>query len=215
MIVVRDLGKTFDGVAALSGVSLALEDRACLCVTGPSGGGKTTLLRLIAGLDAPSTGRIEIDGRVASAATVLVPPHQRATSMMFQASALWPHMTLAANIRFAVSDRPRREADATVKLLLDRTGISDVGHRYPHQVSGGQARRAALARALAPRRRHLLLDEPTTNVDPDARNRMATLIREWADETQAAVIVVTHDLDEAVSLGGRQARIVGGKLAEG
>ena len=187
----------YGGVAAVNGVSLVIPDHASIAITGPSGSGKTTLLRLIAGLEVPDAGTIAIDGKLANDPNLVIQPSDRGVGFVFQTGALWPHMTAAQNILFGLWDIPAAEARERVGTLLAQMGIARLAERYPDQISGGEARRVALARALAPRPAVLLLDEPLTNLDDELREDLLLLIAESVRESGASMVFVTHNKSEA------------------
>ena len=203
MIELRGIHKTFDGRAVLSGLDITVAPGECVAIAGPSGEGKTTLLRVVAGLEFPDAGLVRLRGCDA----VAWPPHARRWGFQFQDSSLWPQMTLAENIAFGCDG-----AAARVGECLDRAGLSRLGARKPAEVSGGEARRAGLARALAPRRDILLLDEPLSNLEPTLRARMADWIGEELSVTRAACLWVTHDPAEANGIAGRALTLENGRL---
>jgi iron(III) transport system ATP-binding protein len=202
MIELENISKTFGSHRAVDRVSLTIPDHAPVALLGPSGSGKTTLLRLIAGLEIPDSGTITIGGRLVSSPDCLVPPSERSIGFVFQTGALWPHMTVAENICFALSDIPFTEQLGRSQSLMERMGILPLADRYPEQISGGEARRVALARALAPRPATLLFDEPLTNLDRPLREDLLELIRESVRESGSTMIYVTHDECEAETLEG-------------
>jgi iron(III) transport system ATP-binding protein len=212
LIDVRSVGKTFGAVKALDAVSFSLEPGRRTAVLGHSASGKTTFLRLLAGLELPDEGEIELSGRVASRAGWALSPGRRGLGYVFQSPALWPHMTVAAHLRFGLHGVPRAEAERRVTELAELTGLQGLEKRYPDQLSGGQARRVALARTLAPRPRCLLMDEPLTSLDDELREQMLGLIDRAAAETGAALVYVTHDRSEAVALGAAIWRMDAGRL---
>lgn len=208
--------KTFGTQRVLDAVELTVASGESIAILGPSGSGKTTLLRLIAGLDAPEAGEVEIGGRLASRpGRVLIPPHARGIGVVFQSSALWPHMTLAQNIAFALHGPRREGALARVAALLAEVGLEGFADRYPDQISGGEARRVALARALAADPRLLLMDEPLTNLDTERRAQMIDLILRSVEHAGAALIYVTHEAEEAARVAGRVLVMREGRLGEG
>lgn len=208
MIVLRGLGKSFAGRPAVDGVSIQIQRGCPLVIEGPSGSGKTTLLRLIAGLEVPDAGEVELAGRTVSRPGWVLPPHLRGIGFVFQEPALWPHMTVAENIGFAL-DGSRR---GRVRELLELTGLTSVAGRRPREISGGEAARAALARALAPEPRYLLMDEPLSHLDPDLKRSHLELILRSAEAWQSCLVYVTHDAQEAAGVGGRKVRMSDGRL---
>jgi iron(III) transport system ATP-binding protein len=200
MIILEEVSKTFGNHLALNHISLEIPDQSLIAILGPSGSGKTTLLRLIAGLEMPDAGTISMNGRVVSSPDVFVPPSERRIGFVFQSAALWPHMTVAKNILFAIDALPEAEQQERLASLLDRMGISHLKDRYPDQISGGEARRVALARALAPRPETLLFDEPLTNLDRPLREDLLRLIAESVRADGSRMLYVTHDEYEATTV---------------
>jgi len=172
---------------------------------GPSGSGKTRLLRLIAGLDAPTEGRITLDGGVFvdRAAGIATPVHERRVGMVFQEPWLLPHRSVLSNVALAVHDGVRGERRATAHRWLERVDADTLASRRPGELSGGQRQRVALARALAGDPRLLLLDEPFSALDLPVRRRLRALVRELVDATQVPTLFVTHDADELTALADR------------
>lgn len=209
-VMCRDLRKSFGNVRAVQAVTLTLARGECLALLGPSGCGKTTVLRLIAGLERPDGGSIAIYGRVVSDETTFVPPHRRRVGLVFQDYALFPHMTVEQNIAYGLGrgvDRRRRVID-----MLALVGLDGLGGRYPHELSGGQQQRVALARALAPQPDILLLDEPFSNLDVALRRQVREEVQRILRQAGVSAILVTHDQEEAMSLGDRIALMFDGVL---
>ncbi|SMH30892.1 ABC transporter ATP-binding protein [Maritimibacter sp. HL-12] len=198
-VEVQALTKVFRARAVLDAVDLSLLPGSVTALTGRSGEGKTTLLRLIAGLDTPDAGRIFIAGQLAcEGPRARLAPHQRGIGMVFQQAALWPHMNVADHLRFGLGDMPAAQARARVREVLDLTGIAHLAAERPARLSGGEAARVAIARALAPSPDCLLLDEPLAHLHDDLRHDIARTIRAVADTGSVAVLFVTHtpaDLD--------------------
>jgi iron(III) transport system ATP-binding protein len=215
MILVDGLSKSYGETLALQVVSFKIEQGERVVVQGPSGSGKTTLLRLLAGLELPDHGRIQLDGAWVSGPGWATPPHTRGLGVVFQQSALWPHMTVVQNIRFALHRRDQAEGRAWLAQLLEWTGLTGFASRYPSQLSGGEARRAALARAMAPRPKRLLLDEPLTSVDPARRSHLLDVLRTFTRETGCTMLYITHIQEEAEQISARLLRMQAGRLSEG
>jgi sulfate transport system ATP-binding protein len=215
-VELRDVRKSFDGVAALDGVSLSVAPGEFLALLGPSGSGKTTLLRVLAGLEFVDSGDIVVGGRNMDG----VPARERGVGFVFQHYALFRHMTVARNVAFGLQVRPRRqrppqrEIRARVQSLLDLMGIGDLADRHPEQVSGGQRQRVALARALAIEPGLLLLDEPFGALDAKVRKSLRIWLRDLHDRMGLTSIFVTHDQAEAMEMADRVAVLRGGRIEQ-
>lgn len=181
-----------------------------IAVMGPSGAGKSTLLSAIAGFLAPAEGRILWQGQDLAG----TPPGERPVTILFQDQNLFPHLTVARNLGLGIRPdlRLTPQDQARIDQALARVGLEGMGPRRPAQLSGGQASRAALARALLRARPILLLDEPFAALGPALRAEMLTLVRHVADETGALVLMVTHDPQDALALGGLTAFVAGGTV---
>ena len=197
-IEARNVTKKFGDFVALDDVSVDVESGSLTALLGPSGSGKSTLLRVIAGLETPDTGEVFISGKEATA----VSPQQRGVGFVFQHYAPFTHMTVAQNIAFGLKIRkqPRREIDERVDQLLELVQLQGLGKRYPAQLSGGQRQRMALARALAPEPKVLLLDEPFGALDARVRAELRVWLRRLHDETHTTTVFVTHDQEEAMEV---------------
>ena len=211
-----NLTKRFGHIAAVNDLSLTVNAGEFLALLGPSGSGKTTLLRTIGGLDMPEDGTLRFDGQDIT----LQPARERKVGFVFQAYALFRHMTVARNIAFGLDVKPwssrpsRREIKARVDALLARMQLEGLGERYPSQLSGGQRQRVALARALAIEPRILLLDEPFGALDAKVRKDLREWLRELHDETKLTTIMVTHDQEEALALADRVAIMNNGQIEQ-
>jgi iron(III) transport system ATP-binding protein len=214
MISLSQISKSFGVQPIICRVDLEIPDSSSIVILGPSGSGKTTLLRLIAGLEIPDQGEIYIDGQIMSGPGWASEPSRRGLGFVFQSSALWPHMTVEQNIMFGIQDLPKDEARKRVAGLLQKTSLTGLEKRYPHQISGGEARRVALARSLAPRPRLLLMDEPLTNLNPELKANLLQCINDYNTENKASLVYVTHDENEAGLISGRILRIKDGHLEE-
>ena len=215
-VELRDLRKSFGGVAALDGVSLTVAPGEFLALLGPSGSGKTTLLRVLAGLEFVDSGDIVIADRSMHG----VPARERRVGFVFQHYALFRHMTVAGNVAFGLEVRaraqrpPAREIRARVQSLLDLLSIGDLADRYPEQVSGGQRQRVALARALAIEPELLLLDEPFGALDAKVRKSLRIWLRDLHNRMRLTSIFVTHDQAEAMEMADRVAVMRAGRIEQ-
>ena len=202
-------------VTAVQSVDLQIAPGEFFTLLGASGCGKTTTLRLIAGLETPDGGRIEIAGREVAGPAGSLPPERRRVGMVFQHYALFPHLSAAANVAFGLPRRwPRAAREARVAEMLGLVGLAALGHRMPHELSGGQQQRVALARALAPEPALLLLDEPFSNLDARMRMTVREEVRDILVRAGSTAIFVTHDQEEALFVGDRIAILNGGRLEQ-
>ena len=208
----RGLRRAFGDVVAVDGVDLEVLPGEMLTVLGPSGCGKTTVLRLVAGLDRPDAGTIEIGGRRVAGAGAAVPPERRRVGMVFQDVALFPHLTVRDNVGYGIRRDPDREV--RIRELLELVDLPDASDRMPHHLSGGMQQRVAVARALAPRPDVVLLDEPFSSLDMALRTQLRGEVREILRAAGTAAIFVTHDQDEALTLGDRMAVMVRGRVEQ-
>ena len=204
--------KDFGNFRAVDDVSIEIRSNEFFTLLGPSGCGKTTLLRMLAGFEAPSAGRILLDGADISA----LPPNKRPINTVFQNYALFPHMTVAENIGFGLKmlGKPAAEIASTVDEMLRLVRLEHAGNRAVTQLSGGQQQRVALARALAPRPKLLLLDEPLSALDLKLRKSMQIELKRLQQETEITFIFVTHDQEEALTMSDRIAVMNGGKVLQ-
>ena len=191
-------------------VSFDVADGELVVIVGPSGCGKSTLLRAIAGLDPMVAGHIVLDGRDITA----LPPEKRRIGLVFQDHALFPHRRVDQNIAFGLTHLDRGARGRRVDELLELVRLPGVAKRYPHELSGGEQQRIALARALAPDPAVVLLDEPFASLDPSLRDDVRTDVIEALRLRNAAAVLVTHDREEALALGDRVAVMSAGKMLQ-
>ncbi len=184
----------------VNNLSLTLEKGAIGCLLGPSGCGKTTVLRCIAGFEPISSGEIFINDIRVSSTNSSLPPEKRRIGMVFQDYALFPHLTVAANINFGLHQLAKNDRKLRVDELLQTVGLTNDANKYPHELSGGQQQRVALARALAPKPDLLLLDEPFSNLDVSLREQLSLEVRDIIKNQGTTAILVTHDQHEAFAL---------------
>ncbi|HYN31114.1 MAG TPA: ABC transporter ATP-binding protein, partial [Ilumatobacteraceae bacterium] len=207
---VRDATRRLGDHDVVDHVSFDVDDGELVAVVGPSGCGKSTLLRIIAGLDGAASARIVLDGVDVTG----LPPERRRIGLVFQDHALFPHRSVAQNIAFGLRHLDRRTRASRVDELLELVRLPGVGTRYPHELSGGEQQRIALARALAPDPAVVLLDEPFASLDPGLRDDVRSDIVVALRERKAAAVLVTHDREEALSLGDRVAVMSAGRVLQ-
>jgi len=197
-VEVRGLNKKFGDFQAVRNVEFAIGKGQLIGLLGPSGGGKTSILRMLAGLEKPDTGDILFHGRRVND----LPPQERGIGFVFQNYALFKHMTVAQNIAFGLEVKkwPKPKIKERIAELVELTGLAGFEKRYPHQLSGGQRQRVAFARALAPEPQLLLLDEPFAAIDAKIRHELRSWLREMIDRLGITSIFVTHDQDEAIEV---------------
>jgi iron(III) transport system ATP-binding protein len=208
---IAGLSKSFGPHLVLDAVDLEVAPGEVVALLGPSGCGKTTLLRSVAGLERPDAGSVRVHGELLSGGTTWVPPERRQIGMVFQDWALFPHMTVAANVAYGL---PRRAGGDRVARALAMVGLDGMGDRLPGTLSGGQQQRVALARALAPEPGVLLLDEPFSNLDTALRVQVRAEVRRLLTSLGVSAVFVTHDQTEAFVLGDRVAVMHGGRIAQ-
>ncbi len=205
MLTVRDVTVAFSGTLVLDGLTLEVDDGEIVALLGPSGSGKSTLLRVVAGIVQPDRGSVSIGGSDVTS----VPTHRRGVGMVFQDEQLFPHLDVGANVAFGLrmAGVPKAERQARVEELLELVGLDGFGGRSIERLSGGEAKRVALARSLAPAPAVLLLDEPLSGLDQDLRIRLAEELSAVLRSTRTTSIWVTHDLEEAELVADRVVRL--------
>ena len=179
----------------------SLEESQIGCLLGPSGCGKTTVLRAIAGFENPTKGEIVLNGNKLNGSKIFVEPEKRQIGMVFQDIALFPHLSVESNIQFGIRTLTQTQRDKRSNELLDLVGMSQFKKTYPHELSGGQQQRIALARAMAPKPSLLLMDEPLSSLDEELREQLAREIRLILQQEKISAILVTHDQNEAFTVG--------------
>ena len=211
-IKVTNVYKNFGETSVLKDVSLEIPSGSLTALLGPSGGGKTTLLRVIAGLEQADEGRVEIDGVEATA----LPPQRRGVGFVFQHYAAFKHMTVEKNVAFGLSirKRPKDEINARVRELLELVHLEQFAGRYPAQLSGGQRQRMALARALAVEPKVLLLDEPFGALDAQVRKELRAWLRRLHDQVHVTTVFVTHDQEEAMEVADEIVVVADGEVKQ-
>jgi len=212
--MIRDISVTYDRVSVIRDLSLELKPQELGCLLGPSGCGKSTLLRAIAGFQPLNSGEIWLDNRLLSSTSQSLLPESRGVGMVFQDIALFPHLTVAENIGFGLSNWSEMNRVDRVAELLQLIGLSGLDARYPHELSGGQQQRVALARAMAPKPSLLLLDEPFSGLDTELRARLASEVRTILKSDGICSLLVTHDQREAFDFADRIAVIHEGAICQ-
>ena len=214
VVACSGVSKSYGGVVAVEEVDLRLEPAEILSILGPSGCGKTTLLRLIAGFEAVDGGEITIHGRPVSSPAVHDSPDLRNVGMVFQENALFPHLTVAQNVSFGLRDLPRTERDRRLAEVLEVVRLRGKEARYPHELSGGEQQRVAVARTLAPRPVVMLLDEPFSNLDATMRSELREEVEHILRSNDVAAVFVTHDREEAFAMADRIAVMRAGRFEQ-
>ena len=212
-LAMSGISHAYGGAKVLDDVSLELRAGEVTCLLGPSGCGKSTLLRIAAGVERQSEGEVRVGGRVVSGARAHVPPEHRGIGLMFQDFALFPHLPVAKNVAFGLGGSAADKA-ARAQVLLDRVGLGRYGERFPHQLSGGEQQRVALARALAPRPPILLMDEPFSGLDNRLRDGIRDQTLDILKEEGTAVLLVTHEPEEAMRMADRIALMRVGRIVQ-
>jgi len=211
---VENLHVALQGQSVLSHFELSLNQGDILCLLGPSGCGKTTALKALGGLIPAQKGVITLFDKTLKKNAYELPPEQRDMGFIFQDYALFPHMTVAENIAYALKGAGKERIDSTVEECLRLVQLSGLGARYPHQLSGGQQQRTAVARALAKRPKLLLMDEPFSNIDNQVKQSLMTELRQLLKAHQITCIFVTHNKQEAFSFADKTAILNRGQLEQ-
>jgi iron(III) transport system ATP-binding protein len=202
------------GSVVLDDVSLSVRSGETVCLLGHSGCGKTTMLRVTAGLERPDEGRVLLAGREVTGPAVFVPPEARGVGLMFQDYALFPHLTIIENVTFGLSRKSAAEARRIATQSLERVGLAAYAQDYPHMLSGGEQQRVALARALAPQPGMILMDEPFSNLDQRTREAIREDTMAVLRDNGSTALVVTHDPAEAMTIADRIALMRSGRVVQ-
>ncbi|UJS22612.1 ABC transporter ATP-binding protein [Thiothrix winogradskyi] len=213
-LILQNIHIEYGSNAVVHDVNLTVEDGQIGCLLGPSGCGKTTLLRAIAGFEPVTRGTITLKDQVISAPDVHLPPEKRNIGMVFQDYALFPHLSIADNITFGIRKQSGKDKVRRVAELLELVNLPGYEKRYPHELSGGQQQRIALARALAPQPRLLLLDEPFGSQDVELREMLAREVRDILKREGMTAILVTHDQHEAFAMADEIGVLQSGRLQQ-
>lgn len=214
MIECKDISFRYSNAIepTLNKVSFLLHNGGVLAVVGPSGGGKSTLLRVIAGLETPYEGTLSINNKIVFNVNNNVKPEKRGIGMLFQDYALFPHMTVKKNIEYGIDHLPKKERKQRLDEVLGLVALGGYEKRYPHELSGGQQQRIALARALAPKPKLLLLDEPFSNLDTHLLKKVRDDLFNIIRKTNITTIMVTHNPEDAKAEADKIISIVDGRI---
>ncbi|MDP3386278.1 MAG: ABC transporter ATP-binding protein [Eubacteriales bacterium] len=212
LLKINQLCKSYENRKILENIAFEVKSGESIVLMGPSGSGKTTLFRLIIGLEMPDDGEIYLENRLVSSAKESIPPFQRNLGVVFQNPALWPHMNVLSNILFAMQKKDTKHIHEFVDLVIDEMEIRPLLKAYPSRLSGGEARRVSIARALASRPRLMLMDEPLTNLDTALKDRMLEMIKRVTREFETTLIYITHDETESRYISDKCYRLQNGTL---
>ncbi len=201
LIELKNIKHHYDKISVLDDLTLHMEDNQLTCLLGSSGSGKTTILRLIAGLETPQKGQIIIDNQIVTKNNqIIIPPQDRSIGFIFQDLALWPHFTVYNNIAFGLKERNENNIQDTVFEILDFFDLRDHAEKYPHQLSGGQKQLVAIARSLVLKPNILLMDEPLASLDVKLKRKILKHIKSLKEHFDLTIIYVTHDHKEAFEI---------------
>lgn len=209
-----DLTKSYNDSIVVNKVNFTLYPGEILSILGPSGAGKTTMLRLVAGFENPDSGEVKIRGNIISNQSTYIPAHKRNIGMVFQDYALFPHKTISENLSFGLHQIPPRDRENRLRELISLVSLEGFENRYPHELSGGQQQRTALARTIGPRPVAVLLDEPFSNLDATMRHELRQEVEKILRESNIATLIVTHNREEAFTMADRIGIMREGRLEQ-
>lgn len=216
ILSLENIEKSYKGVLdfKLSNVNLQVEAGKMVALVGESGCGKTTILRMVAGLETPDQGIITINNQKVFENRSLVKPNQRKVGMVFQDNALFPHLSVEKNIAFGIDHLSKQEQKERIQKYLQLVGLEGYEKRFPHELSGGQQQRVAIARALAPQPSILLMDEPFSSLDGILKNRIRSEIKQILKEANITALFVTHDTQDALAVGDQMVVVRNGQILQ-
>ncbi len=214
LLEVQNIRCQYDQTTVVESVSFDLSEGTLACLLGPSGCGKTTILRAIAGFQPLISGEIFLDGGLISAPGYILKPELRQLGMVFQDHALFPHLSVFDNVAAGLHDFHGKAKKALVHSMLERVRLNGKEHRFPHELSGGQQQRIALARALAPRPRLLLMDEPFSNLDVELREALGLEVRDLLRDSGTTCLLVTHDQQDAFTFSDKVGVMNAGRIEQ-
>lgn len=211
---IENVRHSFGGALALDNVSLSVAAGETVCLLGHSGCGKTTMLRVAAGVERPDAGIVRLGGKTVTGPDTFVPPEARSVGLMFQDYALFPHLTILGNVLFGMKGQSAAKHRTAALQSLEQVGLGRYGDDYPHMLSGGEQQRVALARALASQPGIMLMDEPFSNLDQRTREAIREQTMDLLREQRSTTVVVTHDPEEAMAIADRIAIMREGKIVQ-
>ncbi len=215
MIELQNIDHSYGNKSVLENFSLKIGSNGLTCLLGSSGCGKTTVLRLIAGLEIPKSGKVIIENKIVSEnGKIIVPPHKRNTGFIFQDLALWPHFTVYRNIAFGLIEQKEKDVKQSVYKMLEFFGLQSLAGKYPHQLSGGQKQLVAISRSLVLNPTVLLMDEPLANIDVKLKRKILDHIIELKRNFNITIVYVTHDHREAFAIADNIVIMNEGKIED-
>ena len=213
IIKLENISHSYEATSVLDAFNLDIDTNNLTCLLGSSGCGKTTILRLLAGLETPQIGNIIIDNKIVTeAGTSIISPDKREIGFVFQDLGLWPHFTVYKNIAFGLEETKATDIKTKVSEILDFFGIKDQADKYPHQLSGGQKQLVAIARSLVLKPKILLMDEPLANLDVKLKYKILSYIKNIKEQFNITIIYVTHDHKEAFAISDKIIVLNNGKI---
>ena len=215
LIELQNIKHHYGKISVLDDLTLQMESNQLTCLLGSSGSGKTTILRLIAGLETPQQGQIIIDNKIVTKDNrIIISPEDRSVGFIFQDLALWPHFTVYKNIAFGLQERKSKNIRETVFEMLDFFDLRDQAQKYPHQLSGGQKQLVAISRSLVLQPKILLMDEPLASLDVKLKRKILEHIKSLKEHFDLTIIYVTHDHKEAFEIADKIVVLNEGKIEE-
>jgi len=215
LIKLQNIKHYYGDISVLDDLSLNIESNQLTCLLGSSGSGKTTILRLIAGLETPQQGQLTIENKIVTKGNqIVIPPQDRSIGFIFQDLALWPHFTVYKNIAFGLQERKEKNLKETVFNMLDFFNLQEHAKKYPHQLSGGQKQLVAISRSLVLEPKILLMDEPLASLDVKLKRKILGHIKSLKEHFDLTIIYVTHDHKEAFEIADKIVVLNEGKIEE-
>ncbi len=210
VLEVKNLNKNFQNQLIIKNLNFTMNEGDIVSIMGKSGVGKTTLLRILSGLEIPDSGEILINDKVVNGDKEFIEPYKRDIGFVFQKSVLWPHMTMKENISFAISDDYKSKMNEIASI----SGIEKIMNKYPNEVSEGEGKRVSIARAICSGAKILLMDEPYANLDDEIKDQLINMIKDIHSKTDISILMVSHDIEENKALSDKIFELINGELYE-